>query len=80
MPDHAHPEERFCLSGGNGDAAMNDDKTAKEAGLTPGTKGAGESGGGSYPNPHKGKKPKDGFMGHGGQTEIDEKLSPGEPK
>lgn len=32
--------------------------------------GSGESGGGPYPNPHKGKKPgKDGYMGHGGQTE-----------
>jgi hypothetical protein len=32
----------------------------------------GESGGGAYPNPHRGKKPKDdGFMGHGGQSEID---------
>lgn len=33
--------------------------------------GAGESGGGAYPNPHTGKKPTGGgFMGHGGQTEI----------
>ena len=33
----------------------------------------GESGGGAYPNPHRGKKPKNSpgdFMGHGGQTEI----------
>lgn len=34
----------------------------------------GESGGGSYPNPHTGKKPSgdgpDTFMGHGGQTDI----------
>jgi hypothetical protein len=34
--------------------------------------GGGESGGGSYPNPHRGKKPQGGgVMGHGGQTEID---------
>ena len=33
---------------------------------------AGESGGGAYPNPHAGKTPKSGgFMGHGGQTEMD---------
>jgi len=33
--------------------------------------GAGESGGGSYPNPQTGKTPKGGgFTGHGGQTDI----------
>jgi hypothetical protein len=34
----------------------------------------GESGGGFYPNPHRGKTPKGGpdtFMGSGGQTESD---------
>jgi hypothetical protein len=32
--------------------------------------GAGESGGGPYPNPHRGKPGgKDGFLGSGGQTE-----------
>ena len=32
----------------------------------------GESGGGGYPNPQTGKEPEGGgFMGHGGQTEID---------
>lgn len=40
---------------------------------THGKKGGGESSGGNYPNPHRGKKPKsspEDFMGHGGQTEI----------
>jgi hypothetical protein len=46
----------------------------------PGKSGAGESGGGAYPNPHTDKKPKDGFLSHGGQTEIDQKLTPGEPR
>ena len=46
----------------------------------PGKSGGGESGGGAYPNPHSGKKPKDGFLGHGGQTEIDQKTTPGEPR
>ena len=50
------------------------------AGSNPGSRGAGESGGGPYPNPHAGKAPQDGFLGHGGQTEIDQKLLPGEPK
>ena len=58
---------------------MNDDK-AKKAGSTPGVRGMGESGGGPYPNPHSGKQPKDRLMGHGGQTEIDEKPDPGETK
>ena len=32
--------------------------------------GGGESGGGAYPNPHRGKKGgNDGFLGHGGQSE-----------
>jgi hypothetical protein len=32
---------------------------------------SGESGGGAYPNPHRCKTNKnDGYMGHGGQTEI----------
>lgn len=36
------------------------------------TAGGSESNGGAYPNPHTGKKPEGGgFMGHGGQTEID---------
>lgn len=33
--------------------------------------GGGESGGGGYANPHTGEKSKgQGFMGHGGQTDI----------
>lgn len=40
-----------------------------------GKSGGGESAGGAYPNPHRGKTPKDGeapsdATGHGGQTEI----------
>lgn len=35
-----------------------------------GRRGGGESGGGAYPDPHRGKKSgKDGFLGGGGQTE-----------
>lgn len=49
-------------------------------GLPAGSQGAGESGGGPYPNPHTGKAPQNGFTGHGGQTEIDQKLTPGEAK
>ncbi len=38
-----------------------------------GRKGGGQSGGGAYPNPHSGKEGKggrEGYMGHGGQTEM----------
>jgi hypothetical protein len=32
--------------------------------------GGGDSGGGAYPNPHRGKEGgKDGFLGGGGQTD-----------
>jgi hypothetical protein len=35
-----------------------------------GRSGGGQSGGGPYPNPHRGKTgDKDGFLGSGGQTE-----------
>jgi len=37
-----------------------------------GRSGGGDSGGGAYPNPHTGKEAgtSDGFMGHGGQSEM----------
>ena len=45
---------------------------------TTGAQGAGQSGGGAYPNPHTGKEDegkggggKDGFMGSGGQSEME---------
>lgn len=53
---------------GNGLKSGRDDMVASKLG------GAGESGGGAYPNPHTGKAgKKDGpgsFPGHGGQSDI----------
>jgi hypothetical protein len=55
--------------GAAGDLSRGDpDKQEKFNGST----GGGQAGGGAYPNPHTGKEGggKDGYMGHGGQTEM----------
>jgi hypothetical protein len=54
--------------GASGDLARGDpDKIEKFNGLS----GGGQDGGGAYPNPHTGKEGgNDGYMGHGGQTEM----------
>jgi hypothetical protein len=50
---------------------MSDDKDQDKVERETGSTGAGQSGGGAYPNPHSGKKGKsDGFLGHGGQTDM----------
>ena len=43
-----------------------------EAEKKTGSRGAGQSGGGSYPNPHdhKGDESQEGWNGHGGQTDM----------
>jgi hypothetical protein len=50
------------------------DSTTKADGTndTQGLGGRGQSGGGAYPNPHTGKDGggNDGFLGHGGQSEM----------
>lgn len=54
--------------GAAGDLSRGDpDKVEKFNGLS----GGGQDGGGAYPNPHTGKEGgNDGYMGHGGQTEM----------
>ena len=47
-----------------------DDAAGEAARGAAGSEGAGESGGGAYPNPHEKSAAKNGFMGHGGQTDI----------
>jgi len=54
---------------GAGRATRGDGVSTRPSGREP----PGESGGGAYPNPHRGKKPATSpgdFLGHGGQTEI----------
>jgi hypothetical protein len=62
-------DKKPMQAAGNRDAIVHEDGVGRPHGrATP-----GESGGGAYPNPHRGKKPKhspDDFLGHGGQTEI----------
>ena len=52
-----------------GDLARDDPENVEKMN---GRSGGGDSGGGAYPNPHTGKESggKDGYMGHGGQTEM----------
>lgn len=54
---------------------MDDPKSAKPVDpgqALNGREGGGDSGGGAYPNPHSGKDDpgREGYMGHGGQTEM----------
>jgi hypothetical protein len=55
---------------GDGDGAGGDSGGQPQVS---GRQASGESGGGAYPNPHTGKDdhPADGFLGHGGQTDMD---------
>lgn len=56
---------------GKGNRSRKSDGVGDEG--THGKQGGGESGGGAYPNPHRGKKPEakpESFLGHGGQSEI----------
>ncbi|HWH17370.1 MAG TPA: hypothetical protein VNT77_03400 [Allosphingosinicella sp.] len=63
-----HSADRPRSWGEAGDLARGDPEAKAEYN---GRSGGGDSGGGAYPNPHSGKKPEnDGFMGHGGQTEM----------
>ena len=68
---------------------MNDGKTAVQAdgggknkgaadGVNDADKRRGSGQGDPYPNPHSGKKPKDGFLGHGGQTSIEDRSRSGD--
>jgi len=52
---------------------MSDQNDQEKVERETGTKGAGQSGGGAYPNPHDGKKKdkSDGFFGHGGQSDME---------
>lgn len=54
--------------GQSGDLSRRDPDTQESFN---GSTGGGQAGGGAYPNPHTGKEGggREGYMGHGGQTE-----------
>jgi hypothetical protein len=58
--------------GASGDVDRRDPDAAAKMN---GREGAGDSGGGAYPNPHTGKEggdgDREGFLGHGGQTKME---------
>ena len=57
----------------SGDGAGESDGVGEVASRRDAPSQVGESGGGAYPNPHTGKDGQGGtggFMGHGGQSEI----------
>jgi hypothetical protein len=63
-----HSKDNPQSWGQSGDLARGDPEEIEKLN---GRLGGGDSGGGAYPNPHSGKDAdKDGFMGHGGQTEM----------
>ncbi len=68
-----HSPDNPGSHGQAGDLARGDPEAADKLN---GRLGGGDSGGGAYPNPHTGKEKggddggNDGYMGHGGQTEM----------
>jgi hypothetical protein len=64
-----HSSDNPRSHGQAGDLARGDPEEIEKLN---GRMGGGDSGGGAYPNPHTGKEGggKDGYMGHGGQTEM----------
>ena len=64
-----HSSDNARSWGKAGDLARGDPENVEKMN---GRSGGGDSGGGAYPNPHTGKEGggKDGYMGHGGQTEM----------
>jgi hypothetical protein len=65
-----HSSDNPRSHGQAGDLARGDPENVEKMN---GRTGGGDSGGGAYPNPHTGKEGKgdrEGYMGHGGQTEM----------
>lgn len=66
---HTDRADTPTSQGQAGDLARGDPESIEDFN---GRMGGGDSGGGAYPNPHTGKEGSghEGFMGHGGQTDM----------
>lgn len=67
---HSDSADNARSQGEAGDLARGDPEAQEKLN---GRAGGGDSGGGAYPNPHSGKEgnsSREGYMGHGGQTEM----------
>ena len=66
---HTDSADNPRSEGEAGDLSRGDPEKAEDMN---GRLGGGDSGGGAYPNPHSGKEGggREGYMGHGGQTEV----------
>jgi hypothetical protein len=73
MNDPKTPTHSQDAEASRGDVGSHGGGDPDRAAAFNGAGGGGQSGGGAYPNPHTGKEGesnREGFMGHGGQTEM----------
>jgi hypothetical protein len=71
MADDKEPMQASGIDGAGKEVANENDPPS--AGRPDMEDTSGDSGGGAYPSPHndpENAKPEDGFMGHGGQSDI----------
>ncbi len=73
MSDRENSDEKEPMQASGEKLADVDDGNPPSAARPDMEENRGQSGGGAYPNPHndpEDAKPEDGFMGHGGQSDM----------